>query len=348
MPNYVTNKVSLQGNHDDLVKAINSFSSEEQWGLIDFNKVIPMPESLNMEAGSRTDTGYTAYCDFIEVYTLSGILKQDLLNIPEEREKAFLEFRSDIKQDEWELGKAAFQNKQRYGAKTWYEWCIENWGTKWNAVDAASSGFSGNEYAICFLSAWSAPIPVIQRISEINPDIEVTIRWADEDIGSNCGKYVFRGGEITEEYYPESKVEAIAYGEEILGVSVEDYGLFLNEAGTDYISVWDCGKLSVAEFQGNQVGYSPEMFTPENTPKPLCRYYVSAENGGFRLSAVLPDESAFQGTILAHHSLDLHQSGIPLSKEDFEDMKNGDEVSLYDYLANSNYIQDQSPFGFTL
>lgn len=39
-------------------------------GSIDFNKVIPMPGSLNIETSSRTDQGLKAYRDFIEAYTV--------------------------------------------------------------------------------------------------------------------------------------------------------------------------------------------------------------------------------------------------------------------------------------
>ena len=92
-----------------------------------------MPESLNIEAGSRTDNGLKAYKDFITVYTMDGTEKKDLLNIPKEKEEAFLRMRPDIKRDEWELGKAAFQNEQKYGTSSWYDWRISHWGSKWTA-----------------------------------------------------------------------------------------------------------------------------------------------------------------------------------------------------------------------
>ena len=37
-------------------------------------------------------------------------------------------------------------------------------------------------------TAWSAPIPVIKKLSEMYPNIELTLEFADEDLGQNCGR----------------------------------------------------------------------------------------------------------------------------------------------------------------
>lgn len=64
-----------------------------------------MPNSLNIEAGSRTDKGLKAYSDFIDVYVF-GRNAEDALNaiqnIPKEIEDAFLKQRTDVKIDEWD------------------------------------------------------------------------------------------------------------------------------------------------------------------------------------------------------------------------------------------------------
>lgn len=49
-----------------------------------------------------------------------------------------------------------------------------------------------------FLTAWSAPHPILQKLSELYPSLEITHQWADEDIGFNCGIAVYRAGEQTE------------------------------------------------------------------------------------------------------------------------------------------------------
>lgn len=70
MPNHVANHISLQGDPEKIRSMLEAIQSDELGvGSVDFNKIIPMPKSLNIEAGSRTDRGLKAYRDFIEVYT---------------------------------------------------------------------------------------------------------------------------------------------------------------------------------------------------------------------------------------------------------------------------------------
>lgn len=120
------NRLRLSGEKSRIDEFLESVKGEES--VLDFNRVIPMPESLNIECGSRTDRGLKAYKGFVYVYTFAGTEEKDLLNIPKEKEDAFLRARQDIRRDEWELGKAAFQNERKYGAPTWYEWARQSWG----------------------------------------------------------------------------------------------------------------------------------------------------------------------------------------------------------------------------
>lgn len=62
-----------------------------------------------------------------------------------------------------------------------YEWCCNNWGTKWGIYDAAIvkqklSGKVGYIKYNCF-SAWSPPIPVILAMSEKFPTLEFKLNY---------------------------------------------------------------------------------------------------------------------------------------------------------------------------
>ena len=56
MPNHITNILKFEGDSEQVHAMLDKIKSDELgFGSIDFNKIIPMPESLNLEAGSRTD-----------------------------------------------------------------------------------------------------------------------------------------------------------------------------------------------------------------------------------------------------------------------------------------------------
>ena len=87
-----------------------------------------------------------------------------------------------------------------------------------------------------FETAWSAPIPIVEALSKRFPDIEVSIQWADEDIGNNVGTMSFRNGEITDEYIPEGgSKEAYELAFEIRGDTAEDLCLRYDEEEGTYV-----------------------------------------------------------------------------------------------------------------
>ena len=154
---------------------LNAVKSDESgFGSVDFNKIIPMPESLNISSGSATDKALKLYKDFVEVFTLGGTMNMDRLSdIPLRSEEVFLKQRQDISCEDWVLGKAAWNNLRKYGASIWYSWRINNWGTKWNAYDCGMDSCEGDCAKVFFETAWSAPHPILEKLSETYPDIGI-------------------------------------------------------------------------------------------------------------------------------------------------------------------------------
>jgi len=91
----------------------------------------------------------------------------------------------------------ALRNKRTFGASTWYEWSIENWGTKWNAYSTSQYG-----NAIAFDTAWSMPDPIFRALSARYPKLTFRVDYAEGDIGSNCGTCVYNAGQLVEEIEP--------------------------------------------------------------------------------------------------------------------------------------------------
>ena len=229
MPNHIMNRLRLEGDQNRIDELLKSVKGKDS--VLDFNKIIPMPESLNIEAGSRTEKGLKAYKDFVYVYTFAGTEQKDLLNIPKEKEEIFLRARQDIRRDEWEFGKAAFQNEQKYGATTWYEWARKNWGTKWSAYNAEI----GEDNTIMFNTAWSRAMPVIQKLAENFPDLYFEYCWADEDFGVNVGMAEFENGEVTfDEFYNAHSRDAYELAADLWNLDLEEEGYVFNDETGSY------------------------------------------------------------------------------------------------------------------
>lgn len=104
------------------------------------------------------------------------------------------------------------QNKAKYGYRSWYDWAIDNWGTKWNAGEC-DSFYNNKDLIITFETAWSAPEPIIKKIIKSNKDLTIEVTYADEDIGSNTGYIKGENGKVVEniEYENGSKIAYETY-----------------------------------------------------------------------------------------------------------------------------------------
>lgn len=229
MPNHVMNRLHLSGDQERINKLLESVKGEDS--VLDFNRIIPMPETLNIECGSRTDRGLKAYKDFVYIYTFAGTEEKDLLSIPKEKEEIFLKERPDIQRDEWELGRTAFQNEQKYGAPTWYQWAKNAWGTKWSAYNAEIA----EDNTIIFNTAWSRAMSVIRKLAENFPDIKFEYCWADEDLGVNTGMAEFENGEIMhDEFFEPQSKEAYELAAELWGLDLAEEGFIFDEKKQNY------------------------------------------------------------------------------------------------------------------
>jgi hypothetical protein len=63
--------------------------------------------------------------------------------------------------------------RKQHGYDNWYDWCCDNWDTKWNSSDAMlSEDGDGLEYE--FQTAWGPPVKVIEAIREQYPDLTIS------------------------------------------------------------------------------------------------------------------------------------------------------------------------------
>jgi len=63
----------------------------------------------------------------------------------------------------------------------WYDWRLENWGTKWDVYNVHMTRMDDNTLVMSFDTAWSPPIPVFDKMVDMG--YEINARYLDEGWG---------------------------------------------------------------------------------------------------------------------------------------------------------------------
>ncbi|OBS08984.1 DUF1281 family ferredoxin-like fold protein [Acidihalobacter prosperus] len=200
MPNHVINRVVVV---DGDPEALRQFLSQNDEGesYFDFEKLVPMPESLNIQSGSVGRIGHQLYYSdnpsVLDYWIIEKIRAYREAH-PECAKLSDLEVaRVAYKGSEEErLGHLYEENRKRYGATTWYEWACNNWGTKWNAYDYDE--VDGLREFV-FDTAWSPAEPIYRKLAEILPEHRILIGCFDEGSCFAC-LYVLQDGELEVTY----------------------------------------------------------------------------------------------------------------------------------------------------
>jgi len=82
----------------------------------------------------------------------------------------------------------------------WYDWCIQNWGTKWTGYDGR---FNEDQTAFTFDTAWSPPLPVIKKLAELTGETFI-LEYIEEGMFF-CGRYTAGQDGDYDEFYNDIK-----------------------------------------------------------------------------------------------------------------------------------------------
>ena len=63
----------------------------------------------------------------------------------------------------------------------WYDWRLDNWGTKWDVYEAHCTRIDANTLDLNFYTAWSPPIPIYDKLVDMG--FEINARYLDEGWG---------------------------------------------------------------------------------------------------------------------------------------------------------------------
>ena len=98
------------------------------------------------------------------------------------------------------MGAIGPMERELYGKNNWLDWSLANWGSKWNSMPTEDPDEEYEPGTLRFLTANNPPHPVLQKLSEMYPDITMEHQWADDNIGMGCGQRTYQAGKIIDEY----------------------------------------------------------------------------------------------------------------------------------------------------
>ena len=111
-----------------------------------------------------------------------------------------------------ELERKEQENLKKYGAKNWYDFCVNRWSTKWDVNPYEKVEFDPLGVTFGFDSAWSPPIGVYEELVE--QGFSVTAYYYEPGMGY-VGKYEDGYDECLEYSGHTSKTVRDAIGEEL-------------------------------------------------------------------------------------------------------------------------------------
>ena len=153
MPNHCYNRVQLSNNADDDSKQFDELVAKFE-SQTPFAEILPMP-------------------DFSMIKNEDG-------------ELPVLEEHKDAD------GKVLFTTskfpKSKKGDDRWYQFCVANWGTKWEAYDFATMDIEEDSAEFTFNTAWGPADGIFDKIRENYPDVGIS--WFYDEPGCELAVYL--------------------------------------------------------------------------------------------------------------------------------------------------------------
>ena len=170
MPNWCANRVTVSGDEEDVQafkEAVQGVGENER--LFSFDSIIPFPEELK-DIGSPVTIVHT--------------------------EEEIEEYKKEHSDSEWCIGnlpitcKRSEELKNKYGADNWYDWCNDNWTSKWDACDITLLDEPDYlEYK--FDTPWGPPENIYYALTVQHPNVHIS--WFYDEPGMQMAGYLHEG-----------------------------------------------------------------------------------------------------------------------------------------------------------
>lgn len=156
MPNHIENIWTIYAPSPEVAREVFDLLIGDAC-RVTFQKILPMPEVYQrMSSGWCPEIGSDRWIEEHDPET--GAIRRPLT--PEEEAET-----------------------ERLGFRTWRDWAVANWGTKWDAYGETETRLDGSTIRLSFWTAWSPPEGVFRALKARYPDLEIEASWEDLDAG---------------------------------------------------------------------------------------------------------------------------------------------------------------------
>ncbi len=179
MPNWVTNKITAPKH---VIQAMLNAD-----GRIDFSTMAPFPGPNDGWSGIAMDAEEAA-----QIICRIPMSDHPLIASLEAGNRSRFDIRK-LSEESFKQFVGMVENYRACGYLHSMDFNRKVWGTKWNACEPEADPEAGTA---SFETAWNCPVGVLVELSKRFPADGITVIYADEDIGSNCGTFSLLAGEM--------------------------------------------------------------------------------------------------------------------------------------------------------
>jgi len=195
MPNWCECDLKVSGPKDKTEEFRKAISCADDKSAFRINNIIPIPDSLR-DAVAGSDERYfdclygseELYDNLKKIYKIETNDRMEALKtIVGGFEVSTTKTNDELISDAIAKAEHYKKNEESFGHTTWYSWCTEKWGTKWDCNNAVIRKVKEKDGKLIivygFETAWSPPIAAIEEISKKFPDLTFKLRYFEAGCG---------------------------------------------------------------------------------------------------------------------------------------------------------------------
>lgn len=182
MPNWSFNSLSISGDKDDIAKVKAQLNQPYERQFQDYSGDFKNPTIKTV----KFDNPVFAFWNIVRPTDMETYLGQPDHTLP-------------------------IEEQMKFKTNDWYSWNVRNWGTKWDVGASNDDEYpetdlhidEPNHLVYSFNTAWSPPVPAVEKISQQYPNLTFDLEYQEETGWG--GEIVFKAGEVVTESEYDNK-----------------------------------------------------------------------------------------------------------------------------------------------